>query len=94
MVLHVLADTRKFLNDLDPVRGQHIAAANARQFQQLRRLHRAGRKDNLPGRRHRHKPTFAPALDADRSPVLDQDARDLCVGPDFQVAAVQDRPEI
>ena len=61
MVLQILADAGQRVHDLPAERGDDVRAADARQFQQLRRADRAGGQDDLAA---------GARLEASRRPAL------------------------
>ena len=85
MVLQVLADAGRSVDQVAAERGDDLRAADARQFEQLRRADRpGGERDFAAGAR-----LAADAVDgvahADRAPALENQPLDMRAGDDAQV---------
>src|SRR6185369_4741623 len=90
----MLADPRQVRHDGDPERAQVGGVADPRQLEQLRRVERAAREDDL-ARPDRLRATALPLdLDADRAAALEVDPRHEGPGAHLQVRAAQDRVEV
>ena len=82
------------MRDGDTGGAEHVRAANAGQFEQMRRLHGASRQDNLPTR---GDDTLRPASAhecARATPALQRQAQDVGVGPNGQVRSLEDWLEV
>ena len=85
VVAVVLADAAQLVLHLDAERLQQLRLADARQLQQMRRLHRSGRQDHLGVAPHLMRLAVLAILDADRALALQQDACGMGLGLDPQI---------
>lgn len=93
MVLQVFADTGKVRDDADAVLPEMLTRSDAAQHEELRRVHRSARDDDLARRRRRLGDAAAPVFDAGRATALDDDARRERAGPHLEVGPAQRRPQ-
>ena len=63
MILKVLADARKGMNDRDAVRAEECGIADAGKLKQVGRIHRPGAEDDFASGAHRLRPAVAAKLD-------------------------------
>src|ERR1700754_1749489 len=85
MILQVLTDAGQMVHARDAVPGQRLAIAHAGEHQQLWRLKRARRQDDLAACTDLLE-FFAPAVfDADRALALEQDAVGMGMSLDAQI---------
>ena len=93
VVLEVLADLGAVVHHRDAELLQALGGADARELQQLRRIDRAAREDDL-GRALGAGDAALAVLDADRAPALEDDARGERLGLHAQVRALHRRTQV
>ena len=91
MVLQVLAHLLQLMHRGDAVLGQQFRVADAGELQQLRRVHRAGRKHHFATGRDALGLALMPDLDAGDAAPLGDEAQRLRAGPQGQVGTPQGR---
>src|SRR5687768_5818108 len=69
----------------DPVRLEDVRVANARKLEELGRVHRSGRKDNLGSRAHLMLRTTGKVADTCRPPVVENEIGDESTSDNTQV---------
>jgi hypothetical protein len=94
MVLQVLADPGKVVDDADAVAVEQRLRADAGELQQLRRLQRAGRQQHLGAAACGLRLAALAKAHADRTPAVEQQPGRLRLGLDAQVAAPARRAEV
>ena len=85
MVLQVVADIRRVLDNRNAVQRKSIRRTDAREHQQLRCLDRAGGKDDLPPGRDADLPAADESFDARRPPPVDDDPQRSGAGADVEI---------
>src|SRR5471032_1932648 len=93
MILKVFADPGSIANHRDAVLLQERSRTDARQLQQLRRLQRAGRENDLATRARRFLQAVLHELERSGATVFDRDPRGLGAGRDDQVWAIFRGPQ-
>src|SRR5688500_9739654 len=81
------------MHDGDPVRLEDIRVADARKLEELGRVHRSGRKDDLASRTHLMFRSTGTVADTCRPPVVENEAGDESTGDNTQVLPVAGRPQ-
>ena len=97
MVAQVLADARQLVLDLDAQRFQQRHRADARDLQQLRRVHGAAAQDHLLARAYFHRRAIAAALvvaHADGALAFEHDRGGMGVGVHREVGALHRRMQV
>ena len=90
MILQVFADLRAGMHDFDAVFLQDFAAADARQFEDVRRPDGAGGQHDLAPRRDAFHPPAALIFNPADAPVLNEQAAHLCPHAQLKVGARED----
>ena len=88
MVLQVAADTRQVVQGPDAERRQMIGRADARQHEELRRVHHAARQDDLAAAARDLVAAVDHVAHAHGAVLVEDDALDQGVGDDVDVVAV------
>ena len=94
MVLQVLADARRVVNDIDAGRREHRSGADARELQELWRADRTGAQDDLLAGADLMHGSAALVGDAGRRPAGEGDAMDQRFRDQRQVRPAERRLEI
>ena len=93
MVLQVLADAGRSADQVAAERSDDLRAADARQFEQLRRADRPGGEHDFAAGARLAADAVDGVAHADRAPAVENQPLDMRAGDDAQVRAVEDRFE-
>ena len=94
VVLEVRADAGQVRHHVDPERLERGCVTDARELQQLRRVERAAREDDLTGEDPLDPASATGDLDPDRPRSLEQDPRHERAGAHLEVRPTHDRVEV
>ena len=94
VVLEVLADAGRVVDDVDAEAGEELLVADAGELEQLRRVDRAAAEDHLAGVDRATEPAAAQVVDPDRTLAVEAHPGGHRQGLDLEVGAAADRVQV